>query len=125
MIGVRCCSLKVFTHRTHIVQGRYPSLLLSLWDGFNDAKSSDNIRPGKPSPDLLSSVLTRMLDIFPPTQAYALLVLPHGGPDLEAYTFPVKKGWRQACSIFWQTAKALATAEELVSFEVCGVKTPM
>jgi serine/threonine-protein kinase haspin len=57
-------------------------------------------------------------DIFPPTQAYALLVLPHGGPDLEAYTFPVKTGWRQACSIFWQIAKALATAEELVSFEV-------
>lgn len=45
-------------------------------------------------------------------------MLPHGGPDLEAYNFPMKTGWRQASSIFWQTVRALAAAEELVSFEV-------
>jgi serine/threonine-protein kinase haspin len=51
---------------------------------------------------------------------YAIIVLPNGGPDLEAYTFahPSKNGWRQACSLFWQVASTLARAEELVEFEV-------
>jgi serine/threonine-protein kinase haspin len=54
------------------------------------------------------------------SQVYAIIVLPNGGPDLEAYTFnqPVKTGWRRACSLFWQIARSLATAEKLVSFEV-------
>lgn len=53
------------------------------------------------------------------SQVYAIIVLPNGGPDLEAYTFsqPTKIGWRQACSLFWQVVRALATAENLVSFE--------
>jgi hypothetical protein len=52
---------------------------------------------------------------------YAIIVLPNGGPDLEAYTFALasKSGWRQACSLFWQVARTLARAEELVEFEVC------
>ncbi|KAF8507850.1 hypothetical protein BU17DRAFT_57126 [Hysterangium stoloniferum] len=87
--------------KTYIVVGEYPSLLLSLWDEFNDKKLSENIRP----------------DVFPSSQAYALMVLPNGGSDLETYTFPPKVGWQQACSVFWQTAKALALAEDLVSFE--------
>jgi hypothetical protein len=47
-------------------------------------------------------------------------VLPNGGPDLEAYKFinPTKVGWRQASSLFWQVAKSLSLAEQLVSFEV-------
>lgn len=54
------------------------------------------------------------------SQVYAIIVLPNGGPDLEAYAFsqPAKTGWRQACSLFWQITRALATAENLVSFEV-------
>jgi serine/threonine-protein kinase haspin len=59
------------------------------------------------------------------SQVYAIIVLPNGGPDLEAYTFsePTKTGWRQACSLFWQIARALATAEDLVSFEVrCSIR---
>jgi hypothetical protein len=54
------------------------------------------------------------------SQVYAIIVLPNGGPDLEAYTFsqPTKVGWRQACSLFWQIVRSLATAEDLVSFEV-------
>ena len=61
-------------------------------------------------------------DTFAVSQLYAIIVLPNGGPDLEAYTFstPVKSGWRQACSIFWQVTRALAKAEERVSFEVCS-----
>ncbi|KAL1946497.1 hypothetical protein VTO73DRAFT_14601 [Trametes versicolor] len=59
-------------------------------------------------------------DTFGVSQLYAIIVLPNGGPDLEAYTFstPTKTGWRQACSVFWQVARTLADAEELVSFEV-------
>ena len=54
------------------------------------------------------------------SQVYAIIVLPNGGPDLEAYTFssPSKNGWTQACSIFWQVAYSIADAEDLVSFEV-------
>ncbi len=54
------------------------------------------------------------------SQVYAIIVLPNGGPDLEAYSFsqPAKTGWRQACSLFWQITRALAVAENLVSFEV-------
>lgn len=64
-------------------------------------------------------------DTFNVSQVYAIIVLPNGGPDLEAYTFTNanKSGWRQACSIFWQVTKALAHAEQLVSFEV-GVIHP-
>ncbi|TFY71992.1 hypothetical protein EVG20_g1023 [Dentipellis fragilis] len=89
--------------RTYVVRGKYPSLLLALWDEYNERKGSESIRP----------------DSFTVSQIYAIIVLPNGGPDLEAYTFSnaSKTGWRQACSIFWQTARALSQAEELVSFE--------
>ncbi|KDQ64363.1 hypothetical protein JAAARDRAFT_27985 [Jaapia argillacea MUCL 33604] len=89
--------------RTYVVRGRYPSLLLSLWDGYNEKKGSESIRP----------------DMFPVSQMYAIIVLPNGGPDLESYTFSTasKTGWRQACSIFWQVARSLSKAEELVDFE--------
>lgn len=61
-----------------------------------------------------------MPDSFKLSQVYAIIVLPNGGPDLEAYTFhsASRTGWRQACSLFWQVAKSLAHAEHLVSFEV-------
>ena len=59
-------------------------------------------------------------DTFKVSQVYAIIVLPNGGPDLEAYTFynASRTGWRQASSVFWQVAKALAHAEQLVCFEV-------
>ncbi|KAK7054170.1 Other/Haspin protein kinase [Favolaschia claudopus] len=87
--------------RTYIVKGTYPQVLLEQWDDYYDRKGSEGIRP----------------DTFTVSQAYAIIVLPNGGPDLEAYTFPTKGGWKQACSVFWQVAKALAHAEQLVSFE--------
>ena len=61
-----------------------------------------------------------LADTFSVSQLYAIIVLPNGGPDLEAYTFgtPTKTGWRQACSIFWQETRTLAEAEQLVNFEV-------
>ncbi|KAK2466054.1 hypothetical protein APHAL10511_001696 [Amanita phalloides] len=62
---------------------------------------------------------TKQKDLKVSGPVYAIIVLPNGGPDLEAYTFtnPGKSGWRQACSVFWQVTKALAHAEQLVSFE--------
>ncbi|KAJ7068563.1 other/Haspin protein kinase [Mycena amicta] len=87
--------------RTYIVRGRYPQQLLELWDEYNTRVGSEGIRP----------------DTFTVSQAYAIIVLPNGGPDLEAYTFASKGGWKQAASIFWQVAKTLGHAEQLVSFE--------
>lgn len=33
--------------RTYVVRGKYPSLLLSLWDEYNDANGSESIKPGE------------------------------------------------------------------------------
>nr|GAT53047.1 other/Haspin protein kinase [Mycena chlorophos] len=92
-----------FVHllRTYIVRGRYPQQLLQLWDEYHERVGSEGIRP----------------DTFGVAQAYAIIVLPNGGPDLEAYAFGSKGGWKQAASIFWQVAKTLGHAEQLVSFE--------
>ncbi|KAL6305804.1 hypothetical protein BKA93DRAFT_885484 [Sparassis latifolia] len=89
--------------RTYVVRGKYPSLLLSLWDQYHEKKGSESVRP----------------DSFTVSQVYAIIVLPNGGPDLEAFSFETasKTGWRQACSLFWQVARALAEAEDLVHFE--------
>lgn len=89
--------------KTYVVKGKYPEALLRLWDEYYEEKGSESVRP----------------DTFSLAQAYAIIVLPNGGPDLEAYTFstPSKTGWRQACSVFWQVAKSLRHAEHLVSFE--------
>ncbi|KAI0307035.1 hypothetical protein B0F90DRAFT_1684585 [Multifurca ochricompacta] len=97
------CSGFVSLLKTYVVRGKYPSLLLNLWDEYNQTKGSESVRP----------------DMLAVSQVYAIIVLPNGGPDLETYTFtqPTKTGWRQACSLFWQVARALATAENLVSFE--------
>ena len=32
--------------RTYVVRGKYPSLLLSLWDEYNDVRGSESIKPG-------------------------------------------------------------------------------
>ncbi|KAI0375861.1 hypothetical protein BV20DRAFT_1040419 [Pilatotrama ljubarskyi] len=101
-MGATCAGF-VELLRTYVVRGKYPSLLLDLWDEYDERKGSEGIRP----------------DTFSVSQLYAIIVLPNGGPDLEAYTFgtPTKTGWRQACSVFWQVARTLADAEELMSFE--------
>ncbi|GLB34041.1 putative protein with domain of unknown function [Lyophyllum shimeji] len=89
--------------KAYVVRGKYPEVLLRLWDEYNSNKGSESVRPDK----------------FHLSQVYAIIVLPNGGPDLEAYRFTnaSKMGWRQACSLFWQVAKTLAHAEQLVSFE--------
>ena len=32
--------------KTYVVRGKYPSLLLDLWDGYNQTKGSESVRPG-------------------------------------------------------------------------------
>ncbi|KAG8739315.1 hypothetical protein FRC10_005799 [Ceratobasidium sp. 414] len=62
-------------------------------------------------------VVTGAMDSFSPSQLYALLILPDGGPDLEHYLFARHTPWRTASSIFWQTAQTLAITESFVRFE--------
>ena len=33
--------------RTYVVRGKYPSLLLDLWDEYNEKKGSESVRPGE------------------------------------------------------------------------------
>ncbi|KAE9409962.1 hypothetical protein BT96DRAFT_962040 [Gymnopus androsaceus JB14] len=95
------CERFVKLVKAYVVRGRYPEVLLELWDQYAQANGSESVRPGEYHESTAFSV----------SQAYAIIVLPNGGPDLEAMR------WRQACSIFWQVAKGLARAEQLVSFE--------
>lgn len=41
------CDKFVKLLKTYVVRGRYPSLLLDLWDEYNERKGSESIRPGK------------------------------------------------------------------------------
>lgn len=67
----------------------------------------------------VSSALIMTVDGFNVSQLYAIIVLPNGGPDLEAFVFSTPKArWSQACSLFWQVTRALAEVEDLVQFEV-------
>jgi serine/threonine-protein kinase haspin len=38
--------------KTYVVRGKYPSLLLNLWDEYNQTKGSESIRPGETLPYL-------------------------------------------------------------------------
>ena len=59
-----------------------------------------------------------LLDGFHDSSLFAVIVLPNGGKDLESVEFKAKTCWREAASIFWQVARTLGVAEELVRFEV-------
>ncbi|KAF8309153.1 hypothetical protein DL93DRAFT_2141714 [Clavulina sp. PMI_390] len=111
--------------RTNIVKGRYPAQLIEEWDEYDDIKGSESISPA----------------VFDENQFYAVIVLPHGGSDLEAQDFvqsastfashlpvvPKKSStvggaspygpWHHCASVFWQICETLAVAEDLVSFE--------
>ncbi|RUS13740.1 hypothetical protein BC937DRAFT_94844 [Endogone sp. FLAS-F59071] len=74
--------------------GTYPERLLQEWDRWDEEKGSENDRP----------------DYFPSTQLYCVLVLEHGGSDLEHVKL---RNWRQAAAVFWQVATAIAVGEEV------------
>ncbi len=59
-----------------------------------------------------------MTDVLPASQVYMMIVLSHGGRDLESYKL---KSWVEAASVLWQVAAVCARAEEAVEFEVSQV----
>lgn len=103
-----------------MVTGPYPSLLLDLWDDYTQVKESENIRPRECSSFLVDAQTSHLMavDVLPPTTHYAIIVLPNGGVDLEAYTFPLSNAWKSAVSVLWQVTRALAVAEDRYQFEV-------
>ena len=42
-----CCSGFVELLRTYVVRGKYPSVLLDLWDEYAERKGSESVRPGQ------------------------------------------------------------------------------
>jgi serine/threonine-protein kinase haspin len=44
------CNGFVSLLKTYVVRGRYPSLLLDLWDEYNQTKGSESVRPGATVP---------------------------------------------------------------------------
>lgn len=61
----------VGVHDLHVVRGRFPAALLSAWDAWQAENEEDcwNDRPDE--------------TVFAPTQLFAVIVLHHGGRDLE------------------------------------------
>ncbi|KAK9455398.1 hypothetical protein V1511DRAFT_459348 [Dipodascopsis uninucleata] len=81
-----------------IVRGNYPQELLELWDEYDKLKNSENDRP----------------DFYESDQLYCVIILNNAGVDLEHFEL---LSWKEAASIFWQTTRALAEAEDRFSFE--------
>lgn len=112
-------------HRAYVVKGSYPELLLQLWDTYTTVKESENVRPGQNiSHCYLLLANTVFQDVLPPSTHYAIVVLPNGGADLEAYPFPQRNPWKTAVSIMWQVTRALAVAEDRYQFEVRRLRWP-
>ncbi|KZO98100.1 hypothetical protein CALVIDRAFT_562490 [Calocera viscosa TUFC12733] len=85
----------------HVVEGVYPSSLLSEWDRWDLCNKSESIRPG----------------CFPESQLYAVIEMSYSGEDLEKYKFPKRTAWQQAASVFWQAARSIERAEHHLRFE--------
>lgn len=54
-------------------------------------------------------------DVLPANQVYIVILLAHGGVDLESFKL---KSWVEAASVLWQVAAVCARAEAAVQFEV-------
>lgn len=99
------------------MRGLYPEALLEEWDSYAERNRTDSTRPGK---SLREKTIGQANDTdgFTEEQIYALIVLSDGGDDLESFRFDNSLGWVQANGVFWQIVRALASAEEVCSFEV-------
>lgn len=82
--------------RVHVCHGPWPTDLITHWDAYEG--ESENTHPS----------------LLPPMQLYALLILPHGGIDLEHHS-PLMI--QQCRSIISQMVLALAAVEEEMEFE--------
>lgn len=82
-----------------VVKGRYSRRLLKAWDDFADEDDrAENERP----------------DMFPASQLYCIMILEHGGLDLEQFNL---RSWSQAWSAFEQAAGLLSLGENECEFE--------
>ncbi|SCV68901.1 BQ2448_1022 [Microbotryum intermedium] len=88
-----------------IVQGPYPSRLLSEWDLYRRRLKKER------RTDYDSQIRPSVL---PDRQVYAIICLVHAGTDLESFKL---KSWKDAASVLWQAAQACARGEEKVEFE--------
>lgn len=74
----------------HLVEGRYPSRLLALWNAYKENHGTENESP----------------EIFGDNQLYVVFELANCGLDLEAYDF---KNADQSNSVFKQVNGSLQT----------------
>ncbi|GAA6051288.1 hypothetical protein JCM3770_006796 [Rhodotorula araucariae] len=84
-----------------LVQGAYPTPLLSAWDAFKRAQraaSDEQVRP----------------HVLPDSQLYALLLLENAGVALESFRL---RSWAEAAGVMAQVVDALARAEGMCEFE--------
>ncbi|XP_064602615.1 uncharacterized protein LOC135468346 [Liolophura sinensis] len=88
----------VTVQRVSCVQGKYPELLLQLWDEYNNNKESENERP----------------DMFEESQLFIVFEFADGGCDLESFKF---KNILEVRSVIQQVAYSLAVAEMELEFE--------
>ncbi|KAH6590072.1 hypothetical protein BASA61_005365 [Batrachochytrium salamandrivorans] len=82
-----------------VCSGPYSDELLALWDEYDERKGSENIPPCD----------------YNDTQLYVIMVLRHGGNDLEHSSLITTAA--RAKSLLLQVSLALAQAEQQMSFE--------
>ncbi|KAI8806918.1 hypothetical protein BJ742DRAFT_679660 [Cladochytrium replicatum] len=83
-----------------VCRGPYPKILLDRWDQYASEKGTENDRP----------------DYFDESQLFAVLILEHGGVDLE-HSIDKLDSYGEIRSILQQCAVSLAIAEQRLRFE--------
>jgi hypothetical protein len=101
--------------------------LLEQWDEFRLDWGTSSFRPSKSTKRTYGRTLNNKYGpfhayihpgCFTEKQRYAVIVLAHGGDDLEVFQFDPTLGWVEAAGVFFQVASALASAEDWTEFEV-------
>ncbi|KAK4794806.1 hypothetical protein SAY86_012800 [Trapa natans] len=92
------CSMFIETVDIKVCQGSYDAPLIKAWEEWDEKNGSENDHPKQ----------------FPEKQSYVVLVLEHGGKDLESF---VLLNFDEAKSLLIQVTIALAVAEAAYEFE--------
>ncbi|CAG0902406.1 unnamed protein product [Darwinula stevensoni] len=80
------------------IQGKYPKILLDLWDKYHEERVSQNDRP----------------DIYPGKQFYIAMEFEYAGEDLESFFL---ESACQGLSLLAQVSGTLAVAESVLQYE--------
>lgn len=101
---LNCTESFTYVQNVRCVRGKYPTLLVDLWELYDETKGSENEHPG----------------IFDDDQLYIVFELEHGGRDLESYEF---LNAEQAYSIFIQVCFYLVSIsyKKKIYFNGCVV----